>query len=966
MTTTTKPSSIAINNNTINRQTPGYIDIHHDSIQDLIAVLNANNNHKGSLTTNATTPVEDLQTKRINSQTTEHNYNYSLISTAINSRPEDLQEILSSTLMQNNNNTSVHHNYNNISLPPILLSTFMQNNNNITSVHHNYNNISLPPIPKQLEHILPPPEDFIPNNINNNVTSSFNFTNMPFWNVKGTNNNDSIPKAISETVSKKRTNSMKICDRPLKRRKLNDNDDIKRMHINNNKPENDDDDDEDDTDEDINMNNNNNNNKSENDDDDDEDDDDDTNHTDEDMNMNNNNNNKSENDDDDDDTNHKRQYIRTNAPRHKKVSAHLSTIEAREQHFQCILNNRSCNREINSPPESSVELDVYPPPIPSILHDNEQQALTQYRNLQQQRCDEPVLAQNNNNNNTHKNNKSNKSSISLNRKKTNRKRSNKSSLSPPKKKSKIQKKPLFRVNDIIRNKNGHQKTSSSSQKRKKKSKTSSSSSSSQKRQKKSKTSSSSSSTQKRQKKSKTSSSSSKRAYNRTEWRSSTRDIPNSQDVWWIRDGEENKLRCRFAEEDTEIQYKCKGGKASTVKYFYCPFKPATECNEKVARSNLFVHQVKCLQLKLFTCQICQDSFSKPEHLKNHSSVHQPDMNLQCKHCKSSQRYRCQRTLDAHVRDRCLKNPKSKRSIEIQKKSTKRKKRKKKKSTKRKKKKSKKRINQQKKNSEDLHSCSLQNSSSLATTINKNNNKKKKKNNDNPDFTEIRDQDLTPTTDEPPSYYSIKQNIFVSREKKKWKDLKESDKFKCQCNEGCYEDQCENYKSQMECVEGRCGIQAKSSDAANFICNNRKFQQKQWKDVEVKPAGKKGWGLFTKENIKRGEFIIEYVGEIINEEECKQRLSTKYLTSQKYFIIHLEGNDSIDATTKGGPARFMNHSCNANCTANKWIVGVETSLGLFAKENIEKGQELTFDYQYQRSGKIRLKCHCGSKDCRGSL
>ena len=62
------------------------------------------------------------------------------------------------------------------------------------------------------------------------------------------------------------------------------------------------------------------------------------------------------------------------------------------------------------------------------------------------------------------------------------------------------------------------------------------------------------------------------------------------------------------------------------------------------------------------------------------------------------------------------------------------------------------------------------------------------------------------------------------------------------------------------------------------------------------------------------------------------------------MMTLDGNDVVDATVKGGVARFVNHSCIPNCAAQKWSVGGETHVGLFATADIPLGEEITFDYQ----------------------
>jgi len=54
------------------------------------------------------------------------------------------------------------------------------------------------------------------------------------------------------------------------------------------------------------------------------------------------------------------------------------------------------------------------------------------------------------------------------------------------------------------------------------------------------------------------------------------------------------------------------------------------------------------------------------------------------------------------------------------------------------------------------------------------------------------------------------------------------------------------------------------------------------------CGDRGWGLRTGTNtiIKEGEFVNEYVGEIINDSEFKKRLKNAAAnnTSKFYFLI----------------------------------------------------------------------------------
>ena len=54
---------------------------------------------------------------------------------------------------------------------------------------------------------------------------------------------------------------------------------------------------------------------------------------------------------------------------------------------------------------------------------------------------------------------------------------------------------------------------------------------------------------------------------------------------------------------------------------------------------------------------------------------------------------------------------------------------------------------------------------------------------------------------------------------------------------------------------------------------------------------------------------------------------------------------IDAFRKGNKTKFANHSATPNCYARIVLSNGEHHIGIYAKENIIAGSELTFDYGY---------------------
>lgn len=80
---------------------------------------------------------------------------------------------------------------------------------------------------------------------------------------------------------------------------------------------------------------------------------------------------------------------------------------------------------------------------------------------------------------------------------------------------------------------------------------------------------------------------------------------------------------------------------------------------------------------------------------------------------------------------------------------------------------------------------------------------------------------------------------------------------------------------------------------------------------------KSLGLKTLEPIQKGQFINEYVGEIIDYVTSESR-DKLYVKTGTYYIFNMDFYHnvepfSIDATKYGNATRFINHSCNPNCS-----------------------------------------------------
>ena len=132
----------------------------------------------------------------------------------------------------------------------------------------------------------------------------------------------------------------------------------------------------------------------------------------------------------------------------------------------------------------------------------------------------------------------------------------------------------------------------------------------------------------------------------------------------------------------------------------------------------------------------------------------------------------------------------------------------------------------------------------------------------------------------------------------------------------------------------------------------------------------GRGVFAARRIRKGTRIVEYTGERISNKEADRRYDDTRMKRHHTFLFTLDSKTVIDGAIKtgGGDASFINHSCEPNCEA----VITDGKIFIHALHTIEPGEELAYDYQYERTGKNDAElekfyvCKCGAPSCRGSI
>ncbi|TRY93997.1 hypothetical protein DNTS_032818 [Danionella cerebrum] len=121
-----------------------------------------------------------------------------------------------------------------------------------------------------------------------------------------------------------------------------------------------------------------------------------------------------------------------------------------------------------------------------------------------------------------------------------------------------------------------------------------------------------------------------------------------------------------------------------------------------------------------------------------------------------------------------------------------------------------------------------------------------------------------------------------------------------------------------------------------------------KGMMVRYIEGKGRGVFTTQLFQKGQFVVEYHGDLLQMEDARRR-EAAYAQDPNtgcymYYFQYQSRTYCVDATRESGRlGRLINHSKSGNCQTRVHEISGLPHLILTASRDIQEGEELLYDY-----------------------
>ena len=128
-------------------------------------------------------------------------------------------------------------------------------------------------------------------------------------------------------------------------------------------------------------------------------------------------------------------------------------------------------------------------------------------------------------------------------------------------------------------------------------------------------------------------------------------------------------------------------------------------------------------------------------------------------------------------------------------------------------------------------------------------------------------------------------------------------------------------------------------------------------VEKRSSPIDGRGLFAKTAVAKDEIVVVKGGYVFTGEQ-RDQIGQDLGPSEIQITETLFIGPTTPAEREGG-MMHLNHSCEPN-------LGLQGQIVFVAMRDIAAGEELTVDYAMGDDEPYEMRCHCGSKGCRGLI
>ena len=113
----------------------------------------------------------------------------------------------------------------------------------------------------------------------------------------------------------------------------------------------------------------------------------------------------------------------------------------------------------------------------------------------------------------------------------------------------------------------------------------------------------------------------------------------------------------------------------------------------------------------------------------------------------------------------------------------------------------------------------------------------------------------------------------------------------------------------------------------------------------------GLGLFAVDFFKKGEFVIEYVGERLVGKKADDRYNK--------HLFEVNSQLTIDGSGRENMARYVNHSCRPNCEVRIYAQRVR----IWTIRKIKPGEQFSYDYGKEYFDEYIKPVGCKCASCR---